>query len=106
MEKKVVCNISEEDRDNIEENLSMLNAIEKLVMIIANNNSILKEESILYNRLIEDFRKYRKDVDSFWNHYLKIYEDQMDEDTQLTLDYVTCEMSIMPIQCTHKAIIK
>ena len=47
MEKKVVCNISEEDRDNIEENLSMLNAIDKLVMIIANNNSILKEESIL-----------------------------------------------------------
>ena len=35
----------------------MKNTLESLVMQIAGNNDILKEDSTLYSRLIEDYKK-------------------------------------------------
>ncbi len=98
MKNIIVCTVSEEESSKMQNQMEMLGALESLVRIIAENNDILKEDSNLYLRLVEDYKKNKKAIELFWDFYLDVYKDKMEPNTQLKLDYETGNISIIPNQ--------
>ena len=66
MEKTFICNISDEEKRKLLNIFEMKNTLESLALQIANNNSILKEDSLLYKRLIEDYKENLSEFNKFW----------------------------------------
>ena len=63
----------------------MKNTLESL----AGNNDILKEDSMLYTRLIEDYKNTMSEYNNFWVPYMKKYNNLTDKGMELTIDFET-----------------
>lgn len=96
MDKTFLCDVPEEDAKELLGIFEMKNTIESLVMQIANNNDILKEDSLLYSRLVEDYKENMKDYNRFWSVYLEKYGHLLDENTQLSMDFKSNKLYIIP----------
>lgn len=96
MDKTYVCDVSEQECKELLGIYEMKNTLESLVMQIAGNNDILKEDSSLYSRLIEDYKKNMADYNSFWAPYLEKYEEMLDQDSQLSMDFRNNKLFIIP----------
>lgn len=96
MNKSFICNVSEEDSKKLLEIYEMKNTLESLIMQIAGNNDILKEDSLLYSRLVDDYTKNMRDYNKFWTPYTEKYADLLNQDTQLSIDFRTNEMFLIP----------
>lgn len=94
MEKKFVCDVPEKEAKEFLYISDRHNALERLVMIIAKNNEIIKEDSLLYARLVEDYKESLKQHNQFWEIYLDKYGHLLDETTQLSLDFTTNKIYI------------
>lgn len=97
MDKTFVCEVSESEKNECMGIYEMKSALENLALLIAGNNDILKEESILYNRLVEDYREIMRRDKKFWTVYIEKYKDLLDENTQLSLDFKTNKMYTIPV---------
>ncbi|MDE6608368.1 MAG: CXXX repeat peptide modification system protein [Lachnospiraceae bacterium] len=96
MDKTFVCDISEEESKKLLDIYEMRNTLESLVRQIAGNNDILKEDSLLYTRLVEDYKKNMEDYDKFWVPYMEKYEGMIDENTQLSIDFRENKLFVIP----------
>ena len=63
-------------------------------MIIAKNNEIVKDDSLLYTRLVEDYKETLKQHNQFWDIYLDKYGHLLDEKTQFSFDFKTNKIYI------------
>lgn len=97
MEKRYVCDVPETDAKEFLGIYEMKNALESLVVLLAENNDILKENSLLYKRLVEDYKENMKKHDQFWSSYFEKYKHLLDEKTQLSLDFQTNKIYIIPL---------
>lgn len=97
MEKKYLCDISEEESLRILDINEMISSLKSLALVIAENNAILKEHSELYQRLISDYKENLHLLNSFWQTYLDKYSDIIPDNSQLTLDFHNNQIFIMPI---------
>lgn len=98
MEKTFVCEVSEEVKRECMGIFEMQSALDNLALIIASNNDILKRESALYARLLEDCKENMRKHNKFWSVYVEKYGELLDENTQLSLDFKTNKMYIIPIK--------
>lgn len=99
MDKTFVCEVEEKEAKEFLGIFEMKNTLESLAMIIAENNAIMKEESLLYTRLVEDYKEIMIKHDQFWAFYIKKYEHLLDKNTQLSLDFKTNKIYIIPLDC-------
>lgn len=76
----------------------MKNTLESLVMLIARNNDILKKDSLLYTRLVEDYKENLMQYEQFWSFYLEKYKNLLNENTQLSLDFKTKQIYIVSLK--------
>lgn len=67
MEKKVVCNLTDEECNEIQDLFEKKNAYENLIKIIDASNKTL------YENLISDYSKNLSDFNNWWSHYSKKY---------------------------------
>lgn len=56
MSKTFVCDLSEVAVGELLDVFEMKSALESLIMQIAGNNDILKEDSLLYSELVKDYK--------------------------------------------------
>lgn len=89
MEKTYICDIPELEAKNLLDILEMKNTLESLVLQIAEDNDILKEDSQLYTRLVEDYKKITSEYNKFWIPYFKKYKDLVNENQELSIDFET-----------------
>ena len=89
MEKTFICNISDEEKRKLLNIFEMKNTLESLAMQIAGNNDILKEDSMLYTRLIEYYKNTMSEYNNFWVPYMKKYNNLTDKGMELTIDFET-----------------
>ena len=94
MEKRFVCDVPEKEAKKFLDISDRHNALERLVMIIAKNNEIVKDDSLLYTRLVEDYQETLKQNNQFWDIYLDKYGHLLDETTQFSLDFSTNKIYI------------
>ena len=94
MEKRFGCDVAEKEAKDFLDISDRYNALERLVMIIAKNNEIIKEDSLLYTRLVEDYKETLKQHNQFWDIYLDKYGHLLDEKTQFSLDFKTNKIYI------------
>ena len=94
MEKRFVCDVPEKEAKKFLDISDRHNALERLVMIIAKNNEIVKDDSLLYTRLVEDYQETLKQNNQFWDIYLDKYGHLLDETTQFSLDFRTNKIYI------------
>lgn len=87
-----VCKVSEKESKELLDIFEMKNTLESLIRQIAADNDILKEDSQLYSRLVEDYRKSLGEYNRAWSPYLEKYKDLLDDNTQLTMDFRTREI--------------
>lgn len=59
---------------------------------------LLKEDSLLYKRLVEDYKNSLADFDKFWLPYLEKYGYMLSENNQFSLDFKTNEIYVVPIE--------
>lgn len=72
MEKRFVCDVPQNDTEELLGIFEMKSTLESLIKQIADDNDILKEDSILYKRLIDDYKKILVDFDRFWLPYSEL----------------------------------
>lgn len=97
MEKTYVCDVPEKEAKEFLGIFEMKSSLESLVILIAGNNDVIKEESSLYRRLVEDYKENMKKHDQFWSFYLEKYRHLLSENTQLSLDFGTNTIYIIPL---------
>jgi len=104
MSNKVLCTLPPEDIRNLQDLTWMKSALEDLAIVIAEQNHILREDSELYLRLINDYKEYLIKINDFWSIYLKKYH--ISDNEQLMVDYKTQELIIVPksISCCEKSV--
>lgn len=98
MNKTFVCDVSKEDSKELLGLFEMKNTLESLVLQIANNNDILKEDSLLYARLVEDYKENISNYNKFWSSYHEKYGHLLNKDTQLSMDFNENKLYIIPIE--------
>lgn len=98
MDKKFVCEVPELEAKRFLDIFEMKNALESLAIQIAGNNDIIKEDSLLYKRLVEDYKSSLADFDKFWLPYLEKYGYMLSENNQFSLDFKTNEIYVVPIE--------
>lgn len=96
MEKTFVCDIPEQEANDFLGVFEMKSTLENLVLLIAENNDILKKESSLYKRLIEDYKETLIKHEKFWAFYTEKYGYLLSENTQFTLDCRTNKIFLVP----------
>ena len=102
MKKTFVCDVEEQEAKQFLGIFEMKSALESLVMLIAGNNDILQQESLLYKWLVEDYKEIMVKHNQFWSFYFEKYEYLLDENTQFSLDFKTNKIYIIPIESwTH-----
>lgn len=89
MEKKYICDVPEKEASDFLDFAERKSAIESLALIIAQDNSILKENSDLYKRLIEDYKELKRIHEEFWATYMEKYGSMLDDKSQFYLDFKT-----------------
>ncbi|MCI9034092.1 MAG: CXXX repeat peptide modification system protein [Lachnospiraceae bacterium] len=89
MGKTYICDVPELEAKNLLNILEMKYTLESLVAQIAANNDILKEDSLLYTRLVEDYKNIMEEYNGFWMPYLKKYKDIVTEKSELSIDFET-----------------
>lgn len=103
MERIFVCNISDEEKRELMNIFEMKNTLESLAMQIAANNDILKEDSMLYTRLIEDYKHTMKEYNNFWVPYMKKFNNLIDKGMELTIDFETNSLFAVSKQKTSES---
>ena len=98
MNKEFVCDVKDEEAKKFIDIFEMKNTLESLALQIANNNSILKEDSLLYKRLIEDYKENLSEFNKFWFQYYEKYGYRLKENNQFSLDFKTNKIYIVPIE--------
>ncbi len=58
----------------------------------------LVEDSLLYKRLVEDYKNSLADFDKFWFPYYEKYNYMLGENNQFSLDFKTNEIYLVPIE--------
>lgn len=96
MDKIFVCEISENVSNEILGIFEMRNTLESLIRQIAENNDILEEDSTLYARLVEDYKENTREYNAFWSPYLLKYNDILDDNHQLTVDFRERKIYVTP----------
>ena len=96
MEKRFVCDVPQNDTEELLGIFEMKSTLESLIKQIADDNDILKEDSILYKRLIDDYKKILVDFDGFWLPYSEKYGKLLDQESQFSVDFGTSKMFIVP----------
>lgn len=96
MDKIFICDIPEEESRKLFNIFEMKNTLESLAMQIAGNNDILKEDSLLYTRLIEDYKKIVGEYNHFWAPYIEKYKSYINENTELSIDFMTNGLFAVP----------
>ena len=56
------------------------------------------EDSLLYKRLVEDYKNSLADFDKFWFPYYEKYNYMLGENNQFSLDFKTNEIYLVPIE--------
>ena len=96
MGKTFICEVSDEETRKIMNIFEMKNTLESLAMQIAGNNDIIKEDSLLYTKLVEDYRQVMRDYNNFWSPYLIKYKDYIDGGMELSIDFGTSILFATP----------
>lgn len=89
MNKTFICEISDEESKKLMDIFEMKNTLESLAMQIAGNNDILKENSMLYSRLVDDYKTTMKEYNTFWIPYMERYREYIEKGMELSIDFST-----------------
>lgn len=95
MNRTFVCDVSKENLEELLDVFEMKSALESLIMQIAGNNDILKEDSLLYSRLVEDYKKCMEKYSKAWQPYLEQYGHLLDNGSEFTIDYKSSKLYIV-----------
>jgi len=98
MNRIYVCDISKEAIGELLDVFEMKSALESLIMQIANNNDILKEDSLLYLRLVEDYKECMKKYGKAWQPYFEQFGHLLDNGSEFTIDYKNSKLYIVPMR--------
>ncbi len=96
MEKKYVCDVSKDDTEKLMGIFEMKCTLESLARQIAADNDIIKEDSLLYTRLIDDYKKILVAFDQFWFPYSEKYASLLTSETELSIDFDTSKLFVVP----------
>ena len=97
MDKVFVCDVPEKEAVDFLGVFEMKNTLESLALLIAKDNEIIKTDSMLYSRLVEDYKKYLQKHNQFWTYYIEKYGHLLDEKSQLSMDFKTNKIYIIPL---------
>lgn len=97
MIKKLICDISKEESNELLDLFELKSTLESLICQISNNNDILKEDSLLYTRLISDYKENTSSYNKFWSPYIEKYKHLLDENTQLSIDFNEHKLYVVSI---------
>lgn len=86
--------VSSSDCEHIQTWLERKCAIEDLVIVLANNSELFKEDSFLYDRLIDDNKECIKTIEVFWNTYKEKHKNVLTPNAQLNLNYITKQLTM------------
>lgn len=93
MNKNYICDIEETASNQLLDIVEMKSSLESLAMQIAENNDIIKEDSLLYARLIDDYRKSVKEFNAFWEPYYEKYGKMLvGNNAQFSVDFATHQL--------------
>ncbi len=96
MNKTFVCNLSEKAMGELLDVFEMKSTLESLIMQIAGNNDILKEDSLLYSELVKDYRECMKKHNKVWQPYFEQYGHMLDDNSEFSVDYKFRKLYIVP----------
>lgn len=96
MDRKFVCDVSEEEKKKLQGIFEMKCALESLALQMTDNDDILREDSLLYSRMLEDYKNTMKDYNDFWVPYIEKYKDILDENTQLSMSFSENKVYVIP----------
>ena len=92
---KVVAVLDDETIKKIQTLEEMQYALDSLTKIIADDNSILKEESTLYQRLVEDQKTNLASIQKIWQDIWDKYGNNLADNEELRINYNTRELAII-----------
>ncbi|MCM1500506.1 MAG: hypothetical protein NC124_18750 [Clostridium sp.] len=98
MNKTFVCDVSEEAMRELLDIFEMKSTLESLIMQIAGNNDILKEDSLLYSELVKDYKECMKKYSKVWHPYFEKYGHMLGDNSEFTVDYKYKKLYIVPVR--------
>ena len=96
MNRTFVCDLSEEAVGKLLDVFEMKSTLESLIMQIAGNNDILKEDSLLYSELVKDYRECMKKHSKVWHSYFEQYGHMLNDDSEFPVDHKYKKLYIVP----------
>lgn len=88
MERKLVGQVSPEERNEIQRLFERKNGLEELAIIVANDDD-------LYEKVVRDMGKTKMELQAWWNRMSLIYHWESAENGQWEIDFNTCEISLI-----------
>lgn len=96
MNRTFVCDLSEEAVGKLLDVFEIKSTLESLIMQIAGNNDILKEDSLLYSELVKDYRECMKKHGEVWQPYFEQYGHMLDDNSEFSVDHRLNRLYIVP----------
>lgn len=97
MDKTFLCDVSEKDSKKLLSISEMKRTLESLVSQIAGNNDILKEDSTLYVRLLDDYKENLNQFNEFWAPYFEKYGHLLNENKEFSVDFSNNKLYIIKV---------
>ncbi len=98
MSKTFVCDLSEVAVGELLDVFEMKSALESLIMQIAGNNDILKEDSLLYSELVKDYKECMKKHGEVWRPCFEQYGHMLDDNSEFSVDHRCNRLYIVPVR--------
>lgn len=89
MEKKIICNVSAEERDEIQTLFERRNGLNELAKIVTEDNVDL------YEKLVKDLGETGTKFQSWWDRMAQKYQWESVEGGHWEINFDTCEIYLV-----------